>query len=51
MFNAFSLGDRELKVNTAKAREERGGYKSQLGAFGSGGGPRGHSRRGGSRRY
>ncbi|MBI4769499.1 MAG: RNA-binding protein [Chloroflexi bacterium] len=54
MFNAFSMGDRELKVSTAKPREERGGgYVSRYGAFGSsgGGGPRGHSRRGGSRRY
>ncbi len=25
MFNAYSLSDRELKVNTAKPREERGG--------------------------
>lgn len=24
MFNAYSLGDRELKVNVAKPREERG---------------------------
>ena len=39
----FALGDREMKVNAAKPREERagaggpGGYQSKLGAFG---GPR-----------
>ena len=53
MFNAFSLNDRELKVNTAKPREERGGYGNRGGAFGrgGGGGPRKGSRRGGSRSY
>ena len=51
MFNAYSLQDRELKVNTAKPREDRGG-------FGGGGGNRGgnfqrggHKSRGGNRRY
>ncbi len=33
MFKAFSLDNRELKVNAAKSREERGGYQSQLSAF------------------
>lgn len=52
MFNAFSWNDRELKVNTAKAREERGGFGARGGAFGNGGGSsRGHGRRGGARRY
>jgi RNA recognition motif-containing protein len=53
MFNAFSLHDRELKVNTAKAREERGGFGNRGGAFGAGGpaSPRSHGRRGGNRRY
>jgi hypothetical protein len=46
MFNAFSLGERALTVNTAKAREERPNN--------SGGGrnnSRGHTQRGGNRRY
>jgi RNA recognition motif-containing protein len=54
MFNAFSMQDRALNVSVAKPREEReGGYTSRYGAFGSGGGnrPRGHSQRGGNRRY
>ena len=52
-FNAFSLNDRELKVNTAKAKEERGGFGNRGGAFGSGGGnnARGHGKRGGQRRF
>ncbi|MGH2524180.1 MAG: RNA recognition motif domain-containing protein [Anaerolineales bacterium] len=53
MFNAFSWNDRELKVNTAKPREERGGgYGNRGGAFGRNGGPpRRSGRRGGGRRY
>jgi RNA recognition motif-containing protein len=53
MFNSFMLSERELRVNTAKPREDRSGYGSRGGAFGSGGsgGPRGHRRRGGNRRY
>ena len=52
MFDAFSLGDRELKVNTAKPREERNGVRPRGGAFGnSGPGQRGHKARGGNRRY
>ena len=48
MFNAFSLNDRELTVNLARPREERGG-----GGFGDRrGGPGGRNRRGGgTRRY
>ena len=52
MFNAFTLGDRELKVNTAKPREERNGVRPRGGAFGnSGPNQRGHKARGGNRRY
>jgi RNA recognition motif-containing protein len=52
MFNAFTLGDRELKVNTAKPREERNGIRPRGGAFGNGGpSNRGHKARGGNRRY
>lgn len=48
MFNGFMMGDRELKVNMARPREERGG------SFGNRGG--GRDRRpqrggGGTRRY
>lgn len=53
MFNAFSMNERELTVNTAKPREERtnSGYGNRGGAFGSGGGnARTHSHRGGARR-
>jgi len=55
MLNAFSIHDRELKVSAAKPREDRNSFSSRYGAFGSSGGggsrPRGHGRRGGSRRY
>jgi len=56
MFNTFSMNDHALSVSVAKPREERGaagGYVSRYGAFGNAGGarPRGHSRRGGNRRY
>ena len=55
MFNAFKLGDRELTVNFAKPREERGsgGFGNRGGAFGKpgGGATKGHARRGGNRRY
>jgi cold-inducible RNA-binding protein len=54
MFNAYKMGDRELKVNTAKEREERprgggGGY----GGYGDRGNDRrgGKQRGGGNRRY
>ncbi|HEX9332877.1 MAG TPA: RNA-binding protein [Anaerolineales bacterium] len=46
MFNGYNLGDRELRVNMAQPRDERGGFKDR----GSG-----HSRRppqrGGNKRY
>ena len=53
MFHAFSLNDRELTVNTAKAREDRPRtFGNRGGAFGNGGGSaRGHGRRGRNRRY
>lgn len=52
MFNTFSLRERELKVSTARRREERGGYGNRGGAFGHGGGEqRRRRRRGGNRRY
>jgi RNA recognition motif-containing protein len=52
MFNAFSMNDRQLTVNVAKPREERGGagFGNRGGAFGSGA-QRGHNKRGGNRRY
>lgn len=31
MFNGYSLNDRQLKVNQAKPREERGGFRQQRG--------------------
>jgi RNA recognition motif-containing protein len=52
MFNEFNLGDRALKVNTAKPREDRPAIRPRGGAFGNGGGnQRGHKARGGNRRY
>ena len=46
MFHGYMLEDRELKVNTAKAREERGN------AFGNRGSGRQHRpQRGGGKRY
>jgi RNA recognition motif-containing protein len=51
MFNDFTMQERELKVNTAKAREERTGFQSKLGAFGPKGSPHSHRPRGGNRRY
>jgi RNA recognition motif-containing protein len=53
MFNAFSMQNRELKVNAAKAREDRatGGFQSKLGAFGPRSTPHKHRPRGGNRRY
>jgi RNA recognition motif-containing protein len=46
MFNGYQMSDRELKVNMARPREERGG-------FGNRGGNRGGHRpqRGGGKRY
>src|SRR5512136_1859668 len=60
MFHNYQLGERPLTVNTAKPREERGGfggggYRSGGGGggyrSGGGGGGGGRSRSGGSRRY
>ncbi len=31
MFNAYSLNDRQLTVNVARPREERGGFRQQRG--------------------
>jgi RNA recognition motif-containing protein len=44
MFNGHTLGDRQLNVNVARPREERGGFRPQN---------RGHrqNRGGGNRRY
>ena len=47
MFNGYQLGERELKVNMARPREERG----RGGGFGNRGGGRGGQRGGGGRRY
>jgi len=51
MFNEFTMQEREMKVNTAKAREERvggpGGNSNKPGAFN----PHKHRPRGGNRRY
>jgi RNA recognition motif-containing protein len=51
MLNDFTMGEREMKVNTAKAREERpggpGGSSNKPGAFS----PHKHRPRGGNRRY
>jgi RNA recognition motif-containing protein len=51
MFNEFTMQNRELKVNTAKAREERSGGQGPGGAFGARGNPHKHRPRGGNRRY
>lgn len=65
MFNGYSLGNRDLTVNIARPREERGsggGYGGGGGGYGGGrggssggrgggSGNRGGSDRGGSRRY
>jgi RNA recognition motif-containing protein len=55
MFNAFKLADRELTVNLARPREERGGFGDRRGGGGFGdrrGGSGGRGKRsGGTRRY
>ncbi len=55
MFNGQSLKNRELKVNLARPKEERGGYGRGSGGYGRGGPGGGHNRRGssggGQRRY
>jgi len=57
MFNGRSIGNRELRVNVARPREERpqggrggGGYRSG-GGGGGGGGNRDRRGNGGNRRY
>jgi cold-inducible RNA-binding protein len=47
MFNSYNLGQRELKVNIARPREER--TPGRYGGYNQGG--RHHTGRGGSRRY
>jgi RNA recognition motif-containing protein len=49
MYNGFSLGERQLTVNTARPREERSSFNDRGG--GARGGSRGGSRTGGGRRY
>lgn len=59
MFNDYSLNNRQLKVNPARPREDRGGFGAPRGGGGygrtghGGGGrsDRGDDRRGGNRRY
>ncbi len=48
-FNGYSLGNRELKVNAARPREERpsGGYGGGGGGYNRGGGGGGYNRGGG----
>jgi RNA recognition motif-containing protein len=51
MFNGYSLGGREIKVNPARPREDsgRGGYGDNRGGYGRD--SSGNNRRGGNRRY
>ena len=54
MFNSYTMGDRQLTVNLARPREERGGGGGVGGAFGNRGGGSGRTGarpRGGNRRY
>ena len=44
MFNGYTLGERQLTVNVARPREERGGFRSQSGK-------RRPNRGGGNQRY
>ncbi len=61
-FNGYSLGNRPLKVNMARPREDRGfgggggfnrggGYGGDRGGYGGGGRGGGKNRRGGDRGY
>jgi hypothetical protein len=50
MFHAFSLQNRALTVNPARARDDRGGSPSKLGASGTRYTPHKHRPRGGNRR-
>jgi len=49
MFNGFNMGDRELKVNMARPKEERGGFGGNRGGNNSRGGNR--NQRGNGKRY
>ena len=52
MFNGFMMGDRELKVNTARPKEDRGGsFGNRGGGFGNRGGGGRKDRGGGGRRF
>jgi cold-inducible RNA-binding protein len=53
MFNGYQLGNRELKVNPARPKEEsgRGGFGSQREGNGFGRGGQGDNRKGGPRRF
>jgi cold-inducible RNA-binding protein len=62
MFNDYSMNNRQLKVNPARPREDRGGFggpRGGAGGYGRGTGTghgggrsdRGDDRRGGNRRY
>jgi cold-inducible RNA-binding protein len=53
MFNGYSLGDREIKVGPARAREEtgRGGFGGNRNEGRGQGRPVAHKSRGGARRY
>jgi RNA recognition motif-containing protein len=42
MFNGYTLNDRQLTVNVARPREERGGFRQQRGGFRK---PRNNNRR------
>lgn len=48
MFNGYHMSDRELKVNMARPREERGGFGNRGGNRGSGSH---RPQRGGGKRY
>jgi RNA recognition motif-containing protein len=59
MFNRYKMGERELTVNLARPREDRGpgggggggGFGDRRGGPGGGGGGRDKKRTGGTRRY
>jgi len=52
-FNGYSMNDRQLTVNMARPREERGGFGGNRGGFGGnrGGGNRNNNQRGNNKRY
>ena len=52
-FNGYNLENRELRVNPARPREERGGFGGSRGGdgYGRGGNRRGGTGGGGNRRY